>query len=347
MPIPSPIFATGPVHRAKAVLNRVRSGRFRSFNFLTGVARVTAPIVRYMYYLVTTDHLEDALWFREEDDFVMGMNHVAVQAAANPGVKVLSFILMSNHVHFVLRASEQDALSFVETFKKRYSTAFSRKYGIRALLRRNGTDVKPIPADEPESLERAIAYVQMNCVAAGICAHPYQYPWGTGNAFFKFGGSFPGSDRAEVRKIHTIGSMTKRARKYAFHSISDCIPADWYICDDKGYILPESYVAVNEVQNIFRTPKRLEYFLNSSSKARKRLEIKEEMLPSFKDQSIIGVLPDLCHSLFQKSSFKELTPEQQTELMRHIRYRFSANVNQIARVCGLSYADAAARLDTI
>ena len=30
-------------------------------------------------WLVSTDHLEDGLWFREEDDFKVGMNYVAVQ----------------------------------------------------------------------------------------------------------------------------------------------------------------------------------------------------------------------------------------------------------------------------
>ena len=54
------------------------------------------------YYLITTEHLEDKLWFREEEDFVVGMNYVALQALLSPEVLVLAFILMSNHVHFVL-----------------------------------------------------------------------------------------------------------------------------------------------------------------------------------------------------------------------------------------------------
>ena len=32
--------------------------------------------------------------------------------------------------------------------------------------------------------------------------------------------------------------------------------------------------------------------------------------------------------------------------MRQIRFRFSADVNQIARVCGVSYADAAKIMDS-
>ena len=52
-------------------------------------------------WLVTTDHLEDGLWFRDESDFKVGMNYVAA-LAADTGVIVLAFILMSNHVHFII-----------------------------------------------------------------------------------------------------------------------------------------------------------------------------------------------------------------------------------------------------
>ena len=29
------------------------------------------------YYLISTEHLTDSLWFRDEEDFKIGMNHVA------------------------------------------------------------------------------------------------------------------------------------------------------------------------------------------------------------------------------------------------------------------------------
>ena len=70
-------------------------------------------------------------------------------------------------------------------------------------------------------------------------------------------------------------------------------------------------------------------------------------MPAFRDQSILAVLPDLCRSLFQKESFLHLQPEEQVELARQIRFRFSADANQIARVCGLSYAEAARLLDSL
>ena len=43
------------------------------------------------FYLLTTEHLESCLWFRDEDDFKVAMNYVAIQAACCPDVDVLAF----------------------------------------------------------------------------------------------------------------------------------------------------------------------------------------------------------------------------------------------------------------
>ncbi len=286
------------------------------------------------YWLVTTDHLEDRIWFREEEDFKVGMNFVAVLACVLKA-DILAFILMSNHVHFVLRGSREDALRFINEFKRRYSIYLSNKYGTKEFLRRNSVDLKLISASsEDEALERAIAYVLMNCVAANICSHPSQYPWGAGNLFFNR--TRPAGKR--------LSDIPNRPRIRMLHTECDDLPANWTVGED-GYILPHNYVNVKAVEARFRTPQRLNYFLNASSKARRRIEMGEENLPAFRDQVILTAAPDLLRSLFQKKSFYELSKQERIEFLRQIRYRFSANVNQIARICGLSYADAALLMD--
>ena len=290
------------------------------------------------YYLVTTDHLEEALWFRDNEDFVTGMNYVAIQAALMPEVMVLVFILMSNHVHFVLYGFKADVEAFVNSFKGRYSKYLWGKYKTQEFLRRNGLHIKEISEEEVEALERAMAYVQMNCVAANICLYPGQYPWGTGSTFFKADGP-----EAAYRRL---GDISGRERKRLLHSrMALRLPDNWLL-SNAGFVLPESYVDVAHVESIFRSPKRMQYFLNSSSKARKRLEAEDENLPAFRDQVILGALPDLLQSLFQKPAFMSLSAIEQAETLRQIRFRFSAGVHQAARVCGISYADAARLLDT-
>lgn len=280
-------------------------------------------------WLVTTDHLEDGLWFPEEADFKAGMNYVAV-LAAEESVSVLAFVLMSNHVHFVLAGKCEDVEHFINELKRRNSKYLRIKYGIDKLLKGNDVDLREIPI-ENESVERAVAYVQMNPVAANICAYPTQYPWGSGNVFFN----------VTAPKGVRLDSISSRARIRILHSKS-YVPGHWLVGED-GYILPSSYVKWENVEKMFRTPGRMDYFLRTSSKARTRLESGERAIPGFKDQTVLLALPDLCRTLFQKESFEELSQNQKVEMLRQLRYRFSSNVHQLARVTHLSY-DAAAKL---
>ncbi len=288
-----------------------------------------------MIYLLSTDHFEDSLWFRDEEDFKVAMNYIAIQAVCSPDVVVLAFILMSNHVHFVLLGTRKNAEVFIERFRHRYSIHMRRKYGFREFLRGNTVDIRAVPFDN-EAPERAIAYVQMNSVAANICSHPSQWPWGTGNSFFN-------RNKPAGR---TVGSMSRRALCRLTHSGFTDMPGEWVICDD-GFILPEMYVDVSFVESRFRHPNRMNYFLNTSSKAKKRFESASERFPAFKDQILLGAIPDLCRGLFQKASFKDLSDDEGSELVRQIRFRFSADARQIARVCGISYEDAAKLLDRL
>lgn len=285
-------------------------------------------------YLLSTEHLESGLWFRDEEDFKVAMNYIAILAAQRPEVKVLAFILMSNHVHFVLKGLQSAVVDFINEFKRRYSMYLRNKHGSIEYLRHNKLDVLPVPYDF-EAVEKVIAYVQMNPVAANICANPTQYPWGTGNAFFN-------STESNGTRL---GDMSRRAAIRTLHSETDFLPSNWIIAQD-GYILPQNYVDVIGVESLFRTPKRMNYFLNSSSKAKKRIEA-DENLPAFKDQTILSALPDLFQTLFHKYTFDQLTSEEQKEAVKQIRFRFSADPNQIARVCGLKYAEAAKMIDSV
>ncbi len=278
------------------------------------------------FWLVTTEHLKERLWFKDEEDFKVGMNFVAIVALLT-SVHVIAFSLMSNHVHFVLECSRDQAESFISRLKIKYSQYYSRKYGSRELLRNNSVDIRRLLFGD-ESLERAIAYVQMNCVAANICLHPSSYPWGTGELFF----------RVANAKGVKVSDLSGRKREHLIHCRTE-VPSNW-IVDDRGYINPSSYVNEKLVESLFRTPKRMDYFLKNSSKARKA-----GAMPTFDDQLIGSAIQSLCTSLFRKKSFTELEDGEQSELFKQLRYRFSADPNQISRISGVPYEDVARLLD--
>lgn len=287
--------------------------------------------MRKYYWLVTTEHLKDGLWFRDDEDYKVGMNYVAITSFAY-GVMVLAFVLMSNHVHCVLYCTEKEAWAFINEFKADCSRHLALKYGVRDLLRRNGVQIQRI-TPEDESFERAVAYTLMNPPAANICLHPSGYPWGTGGTYFK----------VHSLKGTRIGSMSENAIRKRLHT-KRTLPDNWLVGED-GYILPESYVPISLVESLFKNPKRLDYFLRNTSKAKRRQEFQGNDLPSFRDQVLYAAIPDLCRSLFGKNGAAELNEEQRQDLVRQIRRRFSADIHQIVRVTSFPMEEVARFLD--
>lgn len=277
------------------------------------------------FQLVTTDHLSESIWFRDEQDFKVGMNYIAIISLAT-GINVLAFILMSNHVHLVLQCSKEEADAFINEFKRRYSQYINKRYGKVEFLRRNSFKVDTVRTND-ESLERAIAYTLMNSVAANICLNAFDYPWGTAGVYFQI--KKPQGKR--------LGEMSKSARRILLHSKAE-LPDNLIVGDD-GYILPESFVSVGFVESVFRTPKRMKYFLDNSSKAKKRLESAELGLVSFNDQIIFAAIREICRTMFRKRDVHDLSAEELSVMIREIRRRFSADANQIARLVEIPYSE--------
>lgn len=276
------------------------------------------------FYLVTTDHLNVQIWFRDDEDFRIGMNYVAI-TARDTDVSILAFILMSNHVHFVLSCSRQnEAMDFINEFKRRYSFSFFHRHGKRKMLHDNNVDIKYIEKDG-EALERAIAYVQMNSVAARICAFPNEYRWGTGPCFF----------RQNPIKTKSLKELSARKRYSLLHTKA-VLSDNWQITEE-GYILPDSYVPVVFVEKLFRSTSRMLYFLRNSSKAKIVLESENTHLPSFKDQTLVVVIQDLCQSVYRKSSLDELNDRELVDLLHQLRRRTGSDLKQLGRVLGLQY----------
>ena len=66
------------------------------------------------YFFITTKHLENSVWFREEEDYKVGMNKVAL-VSGRLGIKIISFILMSNHVHYLISCTNrEEAKQFID-----------------------------------------------------------------------------------------------------------------------------------------------------------------------------------------------------------------------------------------
>ena len=80
-----------------------------------------------------TKGLEDRLIFRDREDFIAGMNLVAV-VCFSVDVKLLAFVLMSNHVHFVVKGSRAEVDRFICLYKNLLSRYLKGRYGVEMVM---------------------------------------------------------------------------------------------------------------------------------------------------------------------------------------------------------------------
>lgn len=169
------------------------------------------------YYHLCTEGLKETVMFRDNEDYVTGINYLAVcqialnqialnQIASNhiasnhiapnhiapnqitsnhiapKKIEIIAFCLMSNHLHIVAKGENAILKKFIISFKRRYSMWLARKYNEHKILHRTAFTIKEI--DSTEYLKQVIAYVLRNPIAAGINVSPFQYKWSSASCYF-------------------------------------------------------------------------------------------------------------------------------------------------------------------
>ena len=262
------------------------------------------------YYHVYTKGLEDDVMFRTNEDYVAGMNYVPV-SIVGLDVLILAFVLMSNHVHFIVYGVYEEVYNFIEMYKNLIGRYARNRYGVKEMLRRVGTGVSPIP-ESAEELKQKIAYVLNNPLAAGINCFPITYEWGSGRCYFNASpsmgrplSSFSRNDQKKMMRTHKLLSQS-------------------YLVTEQGYVHPCSYVSADLVEKLYYKANSFNYYLGTQPKRSSSLLISDTLLSNIVDEIIDKQYGGLYPS--------QLSNESLSVLLKEMNRRFNASPKQIARV---------------
>jgi REP element-mobilizing transposase RayT len=273
------------------------------------------------YFHVSSHGLERNDIFKNREDFVQGMNDIAI-IVLGFDVVILAFCLMSNHFHFVLYGTRSECVRFAEEYKRRCSIRM--RYSAGDVHAMKDVEVQLFHVGSAEYLENVIAYVLRNPIAAGICMMPYHYMWSSMSLYFTGGKQYQGKSLNEMSERKRFRTIKSRA----------CLP-DHYVVDELGMILPSCYVDVGSVEKIFRHPARLMAAVSRKIEAdvEVTLGISDSVTMSYDE--IKTQLPDLIRKEFGKDSLNQLSMDQRIRLCLLIKRNFRAGVKQIARLTHL------------
>jgi REP element-mobilizing transposase RayT len=125
-------------------------------------------------YLVTNRTLEERFWLKPTAETRKVLGTWLAYAAQRFGVELYAFVVMSNHVHLLLRAPLGNLADFMGYWQANAAKGINRLHGRRGPLWQRRYSAEPV-LDTEALLDRA-GYVMANPVLAHLVARPEQWP---------------------------------------------------------------------------------------------------------------------------------------------------------------------------
>ncbi|HSK33739.1 MAG TPA: transposase [Propionicimonas sp.] len=154
-----------------------------------------------IYHVMLRGVNRDAI-FIEDDDPAMFLRALS-QAKDASGCLVFAYCLMSNHVHLVLRSSDEPIGTVVKRLGVRYAGWFNRKYGRVGHFFQDR--FKSVAVEDDAHLVTLLRYVWNNPVEAGIVERADEYRWSSCGLV---GRSSPLIDEGELQKLLPSGRLS-------------------------------------------------------------------------------------------------------------------------------------------
>ena len=267
----------------------------------------------------TMEHLEKQLVFRTDEDYVHGVNTLALATLVFP-VKLLCYSLMSNHLHLLLRGRYSDCLAFYDWIIGRIRSWLGRKYKISGIL--SGMDVDISAIEDARMFRNEVLYQLRNPYKARICS-PLSYHWSSADVYFN----------PWLHLVKGEAFKTQREVRALLHTQMH-VPDTW--THDNGRILNMWFVDYKYVEK--RIGSSLEFFdglrvfdLESVVAQAHGMEVSI----SFSDNEMVEKIAAICKNEYHVGSHHQLDQKSLMILARTLARRFSCPKNQIARLLGL------------
>lgn len=271
------------------------------------------------YFHVCTDGRSLPWMFQDESDFIAGVNRIGI-CYLRTNAKVIAYVLMDNHVHFVLRGTMSQCKAFITLYKQLTGTWIYLKYGINKFLKQLPTNI--LLLETQERLLNTISYIDRNPIIAGYKYLPTEYLWGSARYVFK---ESQGDNQA-----NPLTDLSCRIQRKLLGT-RIVIPGNWRI-DNKGMLCPESFIDASVIESYFKTPARYSYFLSKKLEGIVEQELEFSQKTFIPDIELRKIVRKMASEDYGKDSVAELDVNARLSIARRLRYRYAATLKQISRL---------------
>lgn len=271
------------------------------------------------WHLFTNGKTVDTV-FDNREEFIVGMNLLAISKCHIPNVKIFTFNLMNNHLHIILAGHKDDCIRLFEDYKTRLKRYFSRKGQPRKL---DGFNCSLINIDNLNSLRIEIAYVNRNGFLARKDCTPFSYPWGANAFFFN-------EFHSLLNSIH-YDTLSFRDKRLICRSNSIDIPANNLLVHD-GLILPSSFCNIKEAESFYRDAHHYFNIISKNYEAYSAIAKNLSERTFLTDEDMISAASSLCFKEYGEKRPVLLQPQQKLDLARRLHQDYNASNRQICSI---------------
>lgn len=277
------------------------------------------------FHLCTSGERTENL-FDDEDDFRFAMNLMAFCTDQTEDVSVLTFEIMKNHLHSVMKGVPDRLKSHFSLYKKRLYRYFQDKGIIKDM---SGFEASLFPIDNLDTMRNTLAYVNRNGYLADARYTPHSYPWGANRFFFNPDIPFLQGKR--------YGDLTFREKRLLFRSHSIDYPSEHLILN--GYINPACYCDLRLAEQMFQSARSYFFLLSRNVEAYRSIAQQLGDFDCYADDELFLIVRQICKDKYNNSRLTTLPKESKIEIARQMRFEYNAGKNQIRRMFRLKESD--------
>jgi len=272
------------------------------------------------YHLWTPENFE--IIFRNDSDFHAGMGIIAIASKCFSDITVITFELMTNHLHIVAAGEEfriREMFKYIKKCLKRLAEGSGRLInwdlfipGIRQL-------------DTLADVRNVLIYDNRNGYLVHDNFTPFSYPWGANGCYFN-------PDAKKRYAESSVFSTIKNRRAVSHSHISDEIQGLKML---DGYFSPFSFCNIEIGEKLFRDAAQYFYLLGRNIEQNKEIakEIGESI--SYADDELYGAISVKCRSEYGIASPSQIPAEAKIRIAKLMHIDYHASLKQIQRILRL------------
>lgn len=259
----------------------------------------------------------------DKEAFMAAMSILAICARMIPEVRIITFQLMTNHLHQTLAGSLEGCLRLFGFFKK-YLSKYLKARGFTVGLAFG--DITPRSLESLQDLRNVITYNNRNGYVVSPNETPFTYPWGANAYYFNYA--------AKARYRECGQALNRESRRRLLHS-HDADTLQRPIVTVDGYACPMDFCDITLGENLFRCASH--YFREVSRNIESQKAIAREIGETifYTDDELFGVVLSLCQEKYDGMRPALLPVSAKQELAALLHYEYNAGNKQIQRMLRL------------